>query len=220
MDCQMPEMDGYQATRRIREQERDVDGPRVPIIAVTASALKTDRERCLAFGMDDHLPKPVRMPVLAATLERWIGGTVSEPPAARGWDGAALLDEEILADLATLPAEDLGSVLASWSHATEQRLVDLRTCLANPDTAMPDTAADTAAEAELLTRLAHSLKGSSASVAASGLATVAAELETLGRAAMTGGIAVDRVGADVLVSRLDEQFRLARPALETALLGR
>ncbi|MDQ1632638.1 MAG: hypothetical protein QOC80_2610 [Frankiaceae bacterium] len=213
MDCQMPEMDGYQATRRIREQERDTDGPRVPIIAVTASALRIDRERCLAFGMDDHLPKPVRVPVLAATLERWIGGT-GRAPAAHGWDGAStpLLDEEILADLATLPAADLDSVLDSWSHATEQRLVDLRSCLA--------TTPDTTGGAELLTRLAHSVKGSSASVAARSLATVAAELETLGRTAMTDGTALDRFGADVLLTRLDEQFRLVRPALQTALLGR
>ncbi len=219
MDCQMPEMDGYQATRRIRERERDTAAIRVPIIAVTASALKSDRERCLAFGMDDHLPKPVRMPVLAATLERWIGGagtTGGRTPASRGSDGAALLDDEILVDLATLPLEDLSTVLDSWTHTTEQRLLDLRGCLATAR----DATGGSAAAMELLTRLAHSVKGSSASVAARSLASVAAELETLGRTAMSEGTPVDRTDADALLTRLEEQFRLVRPALEAALLGR
>jgi HPt (histidine-containing phosphotransfer) domain-containing protein len=72
---------------------------------------------------------------------------------------------------------------------------------------------------EDLTRLAHSVKGSSASVAAARLAGVAAELETLGRTAMEGGDCFDGSGADVLVARLDEEFRRVEPVLQTALLG-
>ncbi|HUR18298.1 MAG TPA: response regulator [Acidimicrobiales bacterium] len=68
MDCQMPEMDGYDATRRIRAGNSD----RVPIIAMTAGALKEDRARCLDAGMDDFVTKPVRTDVLAGVLERWI----------------------------------------------------------------------------------------------------------------------------------------------------
>jgi CheY-like chemotaxis protein len=70
MDCQMPEMDGYEATGEIRRQEA-VRTNRVPIVALTASAMPGDRERSLAAGMDDFLTKPLRLQDLSAALNRW-----------------------------------------------------------------------------------------------------------------------------------------------------
>jgi signal transduction histidine kinase len=79
MDCQMPEMDGYQATARIRQLQRD-DQANIPIIALTANAMAEDRERCLAAGMNDYLSKPVTLKILREKLLLWL------PPAAQGND--------------------------------------------------------------------------------------------------------------------------------------
>src|SRR5213075_2232955 len=86
MDVQMPEMDGLEATRRIRELAKELaqgPNPKPPtiIIAMTANAMTGDREKCIKAGMDDYLAKPVRPEAVQATLQRW--GPVVKDPAAR-----------------------------------------------------------------------------------------------------------------------------------------
>jgi CheY-like chemotaxis protein len=90
MDCQMPVMDGFTATRRIRELEQGTDR-HIPIIALTAAAMSHDRTRCEEAGMDDFLAKPFRRADLAAAVARWLravdGGLASGGQAGAGGDG-------------------------------------------------------------------------------------------------------------------------------------
>jgi CheY-like chemotaxis protein len=71
MDCQMPVLDGYEATKQIRQWEQQQGKPRLPIIALTAGAYEEDRQDCLAAGMDDFLAKPIDLNQLTALLKRW-----------------------------------------------------------------------------------------------------------------------------------------------------
>jgi CheY-like chemotaxis protein len=72
MDCQMPEMDGYEATGLIRNLDSNALNHNVPVIAMTAHAMKGDRKTCLQAGMDDYLTKPVKPQQLADMLEKWL----------------------------------------------------------------------------------------------------------------------------------------------------
>src|SRR5947209_2982209 len=103
MDCHMPEMDGFEATREIRGRERSSIGKHVPIIALTANAMAQDREECLNTGMDDHLSKPFSMQTMQDMLDRWIpqaASTKSEAAAELAAQGPAkaaeVLDRQVL----------------------------------------------------------------------------------------------------------------------------
>jgi len=196
MDVQMPEMDGFEATRAIREQEGD--RAHTPIIAMTAHAMKGDRERCLAAGMDDYLSKPLQSRDLFAAIERWgreaplPAAEVVEPPTPA--DGGPLDrdrampyfggDEQLFCDLLTQFVGHLGEEVAR-----------LR--------ALKDSG-----DAHAFARQAHSIKGLAATFCADRLHQAAQQLEAL-------GFDDNLAAADVWI----EQLEAERPGLEAYLKG-
>jgi CheY-like chemotaxis protein/HPt (histidine-containing phosphotransfer) domain-containing protein len=181
LDVQMPEMDGYEAARRIRDRSSPVRRHDVPIVAMTANAFAGDRARCLEAGMNDYLTKPVSARGLAEAVERWLphdGERSSAGEAARTSVQAP-----------TLSAESGGAVFDRTS--LEQRLLgdeDLVRSIVNGF--LSDIPAQlalleqglNAADADESIRLAHAIKGAAASVGGEALRQAAAEMERLGRA--------------------------------------
>ncbi|KAB2928112.1 MAG: response regulator [Dechloromonas sp.] len=164
MDCQMPVMDGYEASRRIRSE---LGKTTLPIIAMTANALASDRERCLAAGMNDHVAKPIDVAILQATLARWLGtpGTPAAPLAAAE-PKAAPADIDTQAALARLGQNRaLHARLCDRFRDSQADVVDrLRTAIASGDR-----------EGAIL--IAHTLRGLAGNLGGNRLAAQAGELE-------------------------------------------
>jgi CheY-like chemotaxis protein len=172
MDVQMPEMDGLQATERIREREHRT-GAHMPIIAMTAHVMQGDRERCLEAGMDDYVAKPIQADVLFATLERQLPeGLVaaSEPtpqidvPTTDLFDKAATLrrvdgDRDLLREVVQLFREACTAILADIDGAIREQ------------------------DATKLRQLAHTLKGEASNFEAAATVSAALRLEVMGREA-------------------------------------
>jgi len=180
MDCQMPNMDGFQATEELRRRERvaqDLDqsgeatSPRLPIIAMTAAALKEDREHCLAVGMDDYLAKPIQIDQLASALTRWTGGAATSSAPAADMTRVGSAQEAIanrLDDLRDNVAEGLVSrLVASFLKRAPDYLAELADTLQRHDV-------------QAFTNAAHSFKGAAGNLGAHTVATLCDALETLG----------------------------------------
>jgi two-component system sensor histidine kinase/response regulator len=164
MDCHMPVMDGFEATKAIRA--RGGDNPvRLPIIAMTAGAQDEDRERCLAAGMDDYLSKPVDLAALDQALARWVPRTTpreGRPPA---------VDPARLATLRGLGPADGRGLLQVAAEAFRR---GVPSSVAALQQALDDGG-------EGLEQAAHKLKGAAANIGATGAASLCQELENLGR---------------------------------------
>lgn len=122
MDCHMPHMDGFQATGEIRR--REAGERRVPILAMTASTVVEDREKCISAGMDDYLAKPAKLHELEDMLDRWLPGGDTPPGEAGAPVGAdEVLDMEQLDGLGQLRARSGDpSLLSEWSSSTSTEL--------------------------------------------------------------------------------------------------
>jgi CheY-like chemotaxis protein len=166
MDVQMPELDGIEATARIRAQESDDE--HLPIIAMTASALEGDRERCLEAGMDDYISKPLRPDQLDAVLERWLGGAPPAPPTASGnGSGGALIDAGRVQRFRDDYPEIADRLVALFADTTPPLLEQLSNAVHSGDE-------------ESVRRLAHKLKGSCENVGATRMGALCRQLEERG----------------------------------------
>ncbi|MGR8919123.1 MAG: response regulator [Gammaproteobacteria bacterium] len=220
MDCQMPELDGFEATQRIRawESERG-DGRRIPIIALTANALQSDRERCLEAGMNDYVTKPFSREQLATALRRWItvdasvrqledtlsgrkdavsaGGAESNEQPAR----AADLDTSALNGIRALQQEGgpdvLGRVIGMYFDSAPPLLTAMRGAAGSGD-------------ADALRASAHSLKSSSANLGAARLAELCQQLEQRGREGRLDDL-------DALLGTAELEFEAVLTALNAEL---
>jgi len=174
MDNQMPEMDGFAATAAIRELEGE--GRRTPIIAMTASAMKGDRERCLAAGMDDYVAKPVSPESLDEALRRWVSLPSSSPPVAPPAPSDGPVDHAVLDQLVAI---DEGGKLLTEVIDTFLRIAPVRLAALARAAERKDAVG--------LERAAHSFLGSCANLGARRMAALCAGLETDARGGSTDG---------------------------------
>jgi CheY-like chemotaxis protein/HPt (histidine-containing phosphotransfer) domain-containing protein len=197
MDVQMPEMDGFEASRAIRERERTT-GAHVPIVALTAHALKGDRERCLEAGMDGYLAKPIDLDQLVAAVEGLGAAPAPTSPVAalaRGFDETTALarvggDHKLLREVVKLFRADYPKTVRRIAAALKRK------------------------DGEELRMAAHALKGSVATFGAGEAREAALRLEQRGGARRFAGASRDLTALQASLRRLEKDFvraKLSRP---------
>jgi len=195
MDLQMPELDGWGATAKIRQLPSP--GRSLPIIAVTANDLRSDWPLCVDAGMDDYLPKPVTGEGLCAILVKWDGRAIEEPTFMQPQSNFVIYDPSVLGASFGDDGEFVASVLEEFLHSAAQQIDVI-------------ASAQPASDIEAIVRAAHTLKGSARTVGALRLAEVGAEFEVL---AGSGQIE----SASAVVGKLREEYRLLREELQHLL---
>ena len=187
MDCELPDFDGFEATRRIRTAERQADLEPVPIIALTARAFETDRAHCMAAGMDDYLPKPLHLKDLIDKLEQIVGEhsrsdavvssikaskidpqTRSEPTRPDGLVAPDVIDRSVLEKLRANSPNLLHRLITIFLSSSPDIVSSIATAASEEAECLDQTA---------ISRLAHNLKSSSAVVGADALARACKQFE-------------------------------------------
>lgn len=199
MDCQMPVMDGFEATRSLRKEK---GGQEVIIIALTANVMMGDRERCIAAGMNDYMGKPFRSDELEDMLVKWVAaekryeGSVAKVVEVKDVQPVVggVLDRTVLDKLRLVTGDKFGLIIKTFSGNAEKLVADME-------------AAQTAGDAESLTRAAHSLKSSAGQLGALALQETAGQIEAR---AGEG----DTVGTASAVERARTQFAAVQQELE------
>lgn len=195
MDCQMPELDGYAATRELRQWERG--GRKTWVVAMTANSLQGDREKCLAAGMDDYVSKPVKMETLQAAIDRFLGlrtiqTEVREEGKTAAIDLAAISS---FRDLDDLTGDDLlGKLIDVFLDNSPKVIADARAALA-------------AHASPQLARAAHTLKGSCSNFGAERLRVACERLEEFANRGVLEG-------AEELLVAVEQEYSYVRVALE------
>jgi CheY-like chemotaxis protein len=196
-DCNMPEMDGYELARAIRDIEDETRQERTTIIACTANALKGESENCFAAGMDDYISKPIELGNLMAKLDHWLplpGGAPARGDAAlRADDRAAVIDRSALREISDGDEALELEILSQFRHANAQDVSALERALA-------------ARSLVQVTQAAHRIKGAARSVGAMALADICARVEEAGRAGDAAAVAAN-----------EEEFRREARRLEEHL---
>ena len=170
MDCQMPVLDGYAATRRWREIEQQRHAERrVPIVAMTANAMAGDRQKCLDAGMDDYLAKPVTRAELEATIARWKDARLQVPDtvptaAERQARKPSVLEVSVLDELQAVLGSEVERIVEVYLEDAPRLIAQLQHAAASNDPIALRVAA-------------HTLKSSSANVGANTLSAAARDLE-------------------------------------------
>jgi DNA-binding response OmpR family regulator len=172
MDCQMPVMDGFEATRLIREALQS-SRHHVPIIAMTANAMQGDREACLRAGMDDYVSKPIQLDQLNQVIQRWIGSTGKQANEEHQFNasqayGQLILRRDILDGIKSLQNDDepnlLEELVTTYLRDVDENLTTIQIELLNKNF-------------KELAHLFHRMKGSSANLGAVALITLLNEME-------------------------------------------
>jgi PAS domain S-box-containing protein len=193
MDVEMPDMDGFQATAMIREKEK-ISGKHIPIIALTAYAMKGDRERCLAAGMDGYVPKPIRHQNLFETIQKLVMDVPSIPtPAPPEEPPVEVLNEALLVSRVDNDPQLLRDLVDLFLEEYPRLVDEIRVALERKD-------------AKALQRGAHSLKGSTSNLAAKMASETAFKLERLAQAG-------DLMHAESVLQELESQLGRLKPAL-------